>query len=296
MTERTVAPGLTALRATEPAELSADFADDPGAVTVTVARDDGTLVVDAAPAVGSGTVRTYDLTPTDTALPDLLTASWAGTVGGVAALLVTRYEIVGDFLFGLAEARAFDGGKLGSVAAYPDEALADARDRIATWFAAICGVDFFPRYRRLVLDGDGTSELLVPDLRVTTLRAARLRQPGGATWAAFGPEDVAATQVVPFGLLVRESGGIWTRGRRTVEVAYEHGHADVPPAIRYAGLKVLTNQVIPSNLSDRSIQQSTQFGLIQLATPNPNVYGRWFGIPVADSALASYASGAPGVG
>ena len=291
-------PGITVLRANDPVTITAEVGQgvNPGDVTVTIARDDGTRLATDAPAGGSGaTDRTYDLTSEDTAVLDLLTATWTGIIKGTAGTLTTRYAVVSDFLFSTAEAREFDGGKLGSVTAYPDAAIDDARTRIATWFQQICGVSFVGRYRRVRVRGDGSDTVLLPDLLTTVLRSVATRATGGNVYTPVDAAALPAMQLDPAGVLVWE-GGSWPTGVGAVEVAYEYGHAEVPRAIRYAALKVLTNQIIPSNLSDRTIQQSTQWGIIQLATPNPAVWGRWFGIPQADSALASYFALAPKVG
>lgn len=313
------APGVTTLRATNSALLSVTFYDgdtvaDPGTVTVTITRDDGTALLTGASTSGTGAAaRTRTLTGAETASLDLLTAVWSGTVNATAVSITTRYDVVGDHLFSLAEARAFDGGKLADTDAYLDADIQAARERIATWFEQICGVAFFRRYRRVDLDGPGVAPLrwddrrvaidgdedgalLLPDRRVATIRSAAVRARGGQTWTALTADELAACALDPDGgLLYREALGSWPAGRRNIRVAYEHGHDRVPEPIAFAALKVLVNQIIPSSLSDRTIQTSTQFGTIQLATPNPSIYGRWFGLPVVDAILAEFSERVPGL-
>lgn len=293
---------IAPLRQTNSADISASFYSgdtlaDPGTVTVTLTKDDGTALLTDASTSGTGAAaRTRALTATETISLDLLTAVWSGTVSGTAVSITSKYEVVGDHLFSIAEARAFDRAQLASSGTYSDAAITAARQRITAWFESILGVSCFPRYRKVTLDGDGLDTLLLPDGRVTTIRSAAIRASGGTTWTALTADELADLFVDPdTGELIRETLGVWTSGRRNVRIAYEHGHEQVPETLKYAALKVLTNQIVPSNLSDRAIQEAGQFGTIQLATPNPNVKARWFGLPIVDSALAEFCERVPGV-
>src|SRR5215207_4989514 len=94
----------------QPATLATEFAPagtivDPGAVTLEVVRDDGAvLVVDSTLAGGSGAAaRTFTLTSAQTALLDTLKVTWSSPAYGDQ---IDTVEIVGKFLFTLAEARA----------------------------------------------------------------------------------------------------------------------------------------------------------------------------------------------
>src|SRR4051794_38233928 len=85
-------------------------ATDPSPVTATVevVRDDGSVVVVAGAStvhVGTGKF-TFTLTPTHTALLDILTARWTATFAGQPQTVETQVEVVGGFLFTLADARA----------------------------------------------------------------------------------------------------------------------------------------------------------------------------------------------
>src|SRR5690349_811749 len=77
---------------------------DPGTVTISVTRADGTVLV----AVGTGTSgsgtnpRTFQLTTTHTALLDTLTVTWTSTTKGT---LTSYLEVVGGFHFGLGDLR-----------------------------------------------------------------------------------------------------------------------------------------------------------------------------------------------
>ena len=54
-------------------------------------------------------------------------------------------------------------------------------------------------------------------------------------------------------------------------------------------LRLLLNQVFPSNLSDRALSETNSMGTFRLAAPDPTRWGRWTGLPEVDSALAEYA-------
>lgn len=298
-------PGVTLLRASEPVTLTATFTDlaaatvDPGATTLTVTNDDDTALVTAAAATGTGAVaRTSVLTATHTATLDLLTAVWTATTttNNSPGTLTQAYEVVGDHLFTIAEARAFDRAQLAASATYSDAAITAARQRITEWFESILGVSAFPRYRKVILDGDGSDTIMVPDGRVTAIRAAAIRASGGTTWTALTADELADLFIDPdTGQVMRESLGLWTSGRRNIRIAYEYGHEQVPEPLKYAALKVLTNHIVPSNMSDRTIQTSGEFGTLMLATPNPAVRARWFGLPIVDSILAEYCERVPAI-
>jgi len=297
--------GVAFLRAGDAATLSATFANlagatvDPGATTLTITREsDGSTVVTAAATSGTGAAaRTYALTGDHTALLDRLTAVWASATqsGNSPARITQVYEVVGDWLFTIAEARAAHEALI--EASYPDATIQAARERIAEWFEQICGVSFVERYRRVVASGDGTCELLLPApaMRVSAVRRVEERTSGTQTWTALSAGDLADVLVEPTGLLVRETTGVWTLGRRNWRIAYEHGHEQVPEAIKLAALRVLVSQVIPSNHSDRMLSETNSLGTFRLAAPDARQWGRWFGLPLVDATLAEYSERLPGM-
>jgi hypothetical protein len=103
-------PDLERIQQRTPGTLSQQWYEDgtvvdPGTVTIGITRADGTSLVAAGTATaGSGTAaRTFNLTTTHTALLDSLTVTWTSTLKGT---LVSYLEVVGGFLFNLADARA----------------------------------------------------------------------------------------------------------------------------------------------------------------------------------------------
>lgn len=277
-----------------PATLSVTFTDaagqttDPGAVTVTVTREDGTVIVTDAATDGTGVApRTYGLTGAQTATLDTLTAVWTSATLGT---LTTKTEIVGDRLFSVAEARAFDKQQLASAAKYPDAAILDSLRRIEDDFQRICGVSFIPRYKRTVLNGSGRDALLAPDLRISVVRSIETRS--GTTWTAFTQDQLDDVVFDGAGILVREMYGPWPSGRRNIRIGYEYGW-DVPPEpIRRAALKVLINQIIPTNLNDRVTSETTENATYGYSTAGrvttPWSVMTWYGLPEVDVVLDRY--------
>ena len=293
------------------ATLSITFADDdgatvdPGVVTVTIARADGTAVATDVATGGTGAAaRTYPLTATDTADLDLLAVTWASDDGSVATATV---EIVGAWLYTIAQARAFDKKQLASAATYPSADLAAARARLLDQFEEICGTAFVPRYKRIVLDADRSASLLLPDLRVSKLREVSLRVVGATDFTPLTADEFADVEVSPTGLIRREAlgffDGLFTRAqlgeyqllntrRQNVRVAYEYGWPAPPDAIRRAALTVLLAQTVPTNIDQRVTSVTDSIGSTAYATAGRqiNQYSAmpYFGIPYVDSVLAQY--------
>ncbi|HMM41892.1 MAG TPA: hypothetical protein PKA95_08325 [Thermomicrobiales bacterium] len=276
--------------------LSVDgVATDPDASpapTVTVLDGAGAVLVATTPAAivgsGSGKLR-LSLTPAQTALVNDLTAMWTFTVGGAVQSATTYHRIVGDVLFTLGEARAYDGGALASSTAYPDATILAGRDRIAEAFAEICAVGFGARYARELLDGDSSESVRIGSHRVLAVRGIRIRS--GATWTALTAEEIDDVVIYPHGLLYREARSTFPAGRRNVEVEYEHGLQPVPAEIRLAALRLLRDQLVKSPLDDRATSQAGEFGTFALATAGRN--GSYFGLPLVDEVLNRYRERVP---
>src|SRR2546421_1634830 len=142
---------------------------DATAVTVTITRDDGTILVNAGATVhGTTGVYTYTLTTAHTGLLDSLTAAWTGTIGGVAQTVKTYVEIVGGFLFSIADARA--RSTLADTVTYPTANIVAARTWAETEIQNACGISFVPRYASEVLNGSGSQRLDPKWPRVRALR------------------------------------------------------------------------------------------------------------------------------
>lgn len=250
--------------------------DAAGAVTATVKRLDG---VDA----GSGTAShdslgTYSWPVTRSVL-DTLTVDWSGSIGGTTVTARDLVEVVGDFFFGLAEAR--DELKL-STAVWPSVKLAAKRTQVERECERICRRAFVPRFEREVLSGTGTERLA---LKRSELRVLRSVSVGGVAWSA---PDVAAVGLSDSGVLTRPDGAVWPAGLRNIVVEYEHGWDYPPEDLRDASLLRLRS-ILPRAKSGIP-ERATSFtdptgGVYRLSVPTAESTG----IPEVDGTYAKWA-------
>jgi hypothetical protein len=281
-----------------PATLSVQFTldgtpADPGSVTVTVLRADGTTLASGS-ASGTGTnPRTFGLTTAHTALLDRLTVTWASVALGT---LTTQAEVVGALLFTESEARAFHDGALADTTVYTDDRIAARRAALTDLFEQL-GVFAIPRYRLVTLDGSGRTTQLLPDIRVTALRSIETREHGTQTWTAFTAAELADTFVDNAGEMLRESLGVFPCGRQNVRAGYEYGRRELPADLSYAALLEARDKLVTSNISDRAISYTTDAGTAQLWTPGLSGRGQAVSrLPEVDRILRLYAERVPGIG
>jgi hypothetical protein len=258
---------------------------DAGTVTVGIVDADDTTVVASGTATsksGSGSSTTYSYTlPIQTAVKEL-TITW--TRADTDAALTDTVEVVGGHLFNLNDARTFtvSGAQtpLSSSVTYPDGTIAEARDRITGMFAQHCGVSFIPRYARLELPGTGTRSLTVQHRRISTVLAATIN---GTAQTASNIEPVWNDRVL------WHKTGVWSAATssnpRNVTVSYEHGYQQVPSDIRRAALLLLLREVVPSDIPDRALSLTNEFGNMRLAVPGVDYPT---GIPQVDEILNRY--------
>lgn len=265
----------------------------PGVVLTNA--DTGAAITPASAVAAEETGKLVQvLSGSETATPQRIKAAWTANVDGQAMTFTTYHEVVGDVLFTLAQARAWDGGALGSKERYPDATVLEARDRVAEAFEDICGVSFGTRGTRETLDGTGGDTAWLSRMECQAVSAAATRDAGGTTWTALTASELADCLLWPNGKLVRESLGTWPAGSRNVRVDYTHGHARVPLEIREAALMVVRERLTGTDLPRNSLTQVNELGTFRLATPGER--GAWFGIPVVDEALRRYRRRLPGVG
>ena len=196
-------------------------------------------------------------------------------------------------LFTVAEARNFDKRQLANVTNYPDLTISGAEADIREEFERICCVAFQPTTETVVLDGRyGT--LALPRGRVTAVTAVEERARGGATWAALGTIGTDYVYDAAAGLLTYE-GGVYPTGSGNVRVTYTHGYATVPGAVKRAALIVLVDRLVASDISNRALYQTNDFGGVTgLAVAGRR--GSYYGLPEVDAVLARYRECGPGVG
>jgi hypothetical protein len=200
----------------------------------------------SAGAPGSG-ITTFSLSG-QAALKDC-TATWSATLAGTAVTETDQIQVVGGFLFGLAEGRASDTS-LSDDSDYTPAELVRARLEVEESLEQICDQAFVPRYRRIVLDGTGRTDLPLPGAEdvvrsgfvlrgVRTIRRISVAPRVDETFVDLTAGQLAAVTVTPDGDLRRTDGNIFTEGNRNVIVEVEHG-CDAPPVdLKWAGMQHL---------------------------------------------------------
>jgi hypothetical protein len=187
---------------------------------------------------------------------------------------------VGEFLFSITEARALAGIGTNSTATE----IAAKRAQILGEFERITGRAFVPRYRYARYGGDGTALLflhLAPLLSVRSLETY-----SGGTWTAYDADELADV-IVDWSTLRRDTYGVFTSGYRNLRVGVEYGYEQTPGDIKEAALTVCRYKLLEGNQTERALSMTTEFGTVQISTPNPE-RNRWYGLPLVDSVLAEY--------
>jgi hypothetical protein len=250
---------------------------DPGIVTVGITRADATVLVAAGTGTsGTGTSpRTFSLTTTHTALLDRLTVTWTSSAKGT---LVSYVEIVGGFLFSLAEARAVS--PLDSTTNYSTADLVDTRTAVEQALERACGCAFVPRYRIETLNGTGS-----PGFPLDQPFVIRIRTVTVDTVPLLSPE-IALLAFTPTGF-VSSTSRLWTAGVNNITVGYEHGLQDPPGEIRRAALMLAKMWLVGRRnpIDDRAVtfNAGADGGTYSLAVPGRN--GSSFGHPDIDVAV-----------
>lgn len=267
----------------------------PATATVTITKADGSAVVTAAAAThGSAGVFTYALAG-QSAL-DRYAVAWTATFSGSAVTETDYLEIVGARYFNLADARASDS-TLSDTSKYPLAALEVARLETEAEVEQICDRAFVPSYRRVYLDGSGTSDLLLTDAAwaaagrsaadIRTIRSAKMASQYGGTYTALTAGQLAACYVTPDGSLRRTDGGIWTEGPGTVLIEHEYG-LDAPPSELVRAM--YTRFRVRLNINKNGVpERATSFTIADGGVFRLDLPGAWkTGIPDVDAVYSRY--------
>lgn len=260
-------------------EITFTAGDATGNVTYSATDADGTVVASGT-ATNEVEAGRYTFVLAPQAAVKSLKIVWTGTWAAAVQSMTTYAEIVGGYLFTLAEARAYDKAALASTTDYPDATIAAARDGITDFFEQVTGVSFVPRYGRAVTDGMGY-DLWLPHRQLRTLLA------GSVDGTALTVAQIADVEVYESGRMYRTDAWGWSSSpsRRVVVVGYEHGYLSVPWDVHQAALMYLKYVLKSSDVSDRTVSWSNELGTFRQAVP-----GRQYptGIPAVDAALGRY--------
>jgi hypothetical protein len=259
-------------------EVTFDQGDADGDVAVVVTDAAGTQVATGNATLDADGRYTFDLA----AQADVasLTVRWSGEWAAAAQSVETHAEIVGAFLFTVADLRDFNDRKLADDTDYPDALIAEKRDTITDYFEQVCNVSFIPRFARDVLEGENRQTLWLMKRRPSRLLSVT------ADGTEFDADAIAEVDVYDSGKLWRPQVWPWNPGnRRNVVVEYEYGYQVVPLKIREAAMVLARYELITSDLSDRTIAVNTELGNVRLSVPGEKYPT---GIPVVDTALCQY--------
>jgi hypothetical protein len=217
--------------------------DADGAVTVDITRADGTAFATGAATTHPGVGRyAYTLAP-QTNL-EYFTLVWNGTFGGVAQKITTHTEIVGAFYAPLNDIRAMKG--LANTTDFPNAALEEARQWFEDLAEQYCGRAFVPRYGRSVLNGTGTTEILLLHRLPRKLLSVKVDGTAVSSFSTWG--------LYPSGIVTRTTGigvgisGLFTYGFNNVELTYEHGEDEPDLELRQAALRAIQYRLLGDNL------------------------------------------------
>lgn len=239
------------LQRSQPGTLTANWERDgapvdPGVgVTVTITRDDGTVLINAqnAAAGDSTDERTFVLTPAQTATLDRLTAVWTATDGST---LTTYAEIAGGFLFTVARAR--QRSPLNDASAYTTENILFYRALAEIALEDVCGVAFVPRYSREIATVTGPGMLSLPRRRITSVKRITTASDSGqiplASLAGLRIEHGSS-------IFMPALWSAWSWWAQPIEVSYEHGMQEPPPRVGRACLELARRWLVESPWDER---------------------------------------------
>lgn len=271
-----------------------ETATDPtGTPTYAIVDANGTAVQSGnATVVGGSTGRVTVVLASQSALKRL-TVTWTATVSGTSVVETDYVEIVGGFFFTLAQGRASDAS-LSDTTKYPTADLITKRLEVEVECETICDRSFVPRYERVVLDGTGTSSLLlkmsdpvrsIADIR--TIRAVTMAPQLDETFVAFTAAELAALSPQPDGTLVRIDGDIFTAGLRNVIVELEYGLDGAPADLVTASLTRLRSRL---NLNKTAVpDRATSYSLGEHGVYRISMPGKYeTGLPEVDAVYTRY--------
>lgn len=232
-------------------------------------------------------VGTYKaIAPSNLEALDTYTAVWNFANGQTRT---TQFELVGGFLFTIADVRAL-GTPLSNATTYPAAVVLAARAAVEDVFEdeKITNRAFRPRGRRFTSDSTGTDTLVVPDFDITRVVSASVD--GGALTVSDVKVESGGTLRLKTGTWGLQpwigTSGAQVQGVQNISVFYEYGFASPPAKVRREALKLAKSYLLESPLEEgRATAVFTDLGGYRLS-----IAGRdgWTGIPSVDACLAQY--------
>lgn len=265
MTQR-ILQGTAATLVHEHLDSTGAAADAIGTMTCEIRTADGAVIAPAGePTTRTATGRyTVNVLPDETVDLGVLTVEWTDSAYPTVSH-TTEHEVVGGFMFTLADARAWNGGQLASTTSYPDARIVDGRTRVEDEAEYICGRAFVPRCLRLILDGTGSDLLATGVWFPRRVRTGRVYSTaGGTVYTTLTAAQLAGLVPSEEGVLRRTDGRAWAFGAGTIVLEIEHGSSTTPPTMRDAVLMrladLLTNPKSSVPTRANRYQQTDGFG------------------------------------
>lgn len=258
-------------------------ATDVGDVTIGIVDGDGDVVVAAATATTNNADGTYSYTLADQPNPDQLVVTWTDVDS--TDVRIDDIEVVGGWLFSIVTARKFAAKadatdavvSLKSATEYPNDVIADERQRITDDLEYWTGRSWVPRYCRAEFRGSGSRALDLSKGRVRTSNGFMLHRPGRLSDIAeilsvtIGStvEDIADFE--PDGRHLIRTDGIFASSTSTnpfnVTVEWVYGLPHTVDGVDRVALKLLVDRLVPSAFPDRMITADTQYGTVRYVQP-----------------------------
>lgn len=279
--------------------------DPTGTPTYAIVDANGTSVASGNATIVGGNTGQLTAPLASQALVRSLTVTWVATVGGSSVTEVDQVEIVGGFLFGLAEGRAADSSLSDSVK-YPTSDLIAARLRVEEECEQICDQAWCVRYRRVVLDGTGLTDLPIPEggdvlrggilLRgLRTVRRASTAPTVSGTFTDLTTTELSALAMTGDGKLRRTDGNVWPEGLDNVVLEYEYGNDAAPSDLKDASMMRFRQRLnfTKSGIPDRAQSYTVDGGgTYRLSMPEAFKTG----VPEVDAAYWRYSRRSSGSG
>lgn len=235
--------------------LTASAISDGGVAQVvsdpTIIVTDGSgAVIDSGTPIIDETTLTYALDATLLPHLDTYEVHWLGQIGGNDWSWTDTLEIVGGYLFEIADLRLLDTA-FTDTTKYPSSLIAQTRIAVEqTMEGEKAGnVAFVPRGKRAKVDGTDKSYIILPDYEVREIYSLKIN-------------GVALTQDQLNALLLDDDriyavSGFFPKGKRNIEIHYEHGrdHAVYPisRAARLLAREYLVKSQVPGRATATSI-------------------------------------------
>ena len=236
---------------------------------------------------------------------DDYTIVWTGTLNGTAHEWTTELQLVGGYIFEIADLRASDRA-FTDVNKYPTELLRAVRTAVEDVIEGprAAQIAFVPRHTRAVIDGTGPDltraynpllygnerrMLIAPDFAIRQVYS------GAINGVTLTTEDLAGIQTSD-NQLWRVSAlqyPAWPYGHSNIQLHYEHGLDRAPGAIKRAALILAREYLIKSDLPGRATATSIGDQMFRLT-----IAGRdgLTGIPDVDAAIKNHGRAAYGLG